>query len=65
MAAECYMGGFDTSKTEETLRNVFNKNPSKQNAAAESAANKEGQTIELLKSMTPAQIMAVIFAIIK
>ena len=26
---ECYMGDFDTSKIYETLRNVFNKKPSK------------------------------------
>lgn len=62
---ERYMGSFDTSKTDETLRNVFNKKPSKQNSVAESTATKEEQAIELLKGMTPAQIMAVISAINK
>ena len=62
---ERYMGSFDTSKTDETLRNVFNKKPSKQHNAEESTATKEEQAIELLKGMTPAQIMAVISAINK
>ena len=62
---ERYMGSFDTSKTDETLRNVFNKKPSKKNAVPKSTATKEEQAIELLKGMTPAQIMAVISAINK
>ena len=62
---ERYMGSFDTSKTDETLRNVFNKKPSKQHKAVESTATKEEQAIELLKGMTLAQIMAVISAINK
>lgn len=62
---ERYMGSFDTSKTDETLRNVFNKKPSKKNKVEESTATKEEQAIELLKGMTPAQIMAVISAINK
>ena len=62
---ERYMGSFDTSKTDEALRNVFNKKPSKQTTAVESTAIKEEQAIELLKGMTPAQIMAVISAINK
>lgn len=59
------MGSFVTSKTDETLRNVFNKKPSKQPVAEESTATKKEQAIELLKGMTPAQIMAVISAINK
>lgn len=62
---ERYMGSFDTSKTDETLRNVFNKKPFKNNKVEESTATKEEQAIELLKGMTPAQIMAVISAINK
>lgn len=62
---ERYMGSFDTSKTDETLRNVFNKKPSKQNKVEEPTATKEEQAIELLKGMTPAQIMAIISAINK
>ena len=62
---ERYMGNFDTSKTDETLRNVFNKKPSKQNKVEEPTATKEEQAIELLKGMTPAQIMAIISAINK
>ena len=57
---ERYMGSFDTSKTDETLRNVFNKKPSRQNKVEEPTATKEEQAIELLKGMTPAQIMAII-----
>ncbi len=53
---ERYMGSFDTSKTDETLRNVFNKKPSKQNKVEEPTATKEEQAIELLKGMTPAQL---------
>ena len=62
---ERYMGSFDTSKTDETLRNVFNKKTPKKNAVVEPTATKEEQAIELLKGMTPAQIMAVISAINK
>lgn len=62
---ERYMGSFDTSKTDETLRNVFNKKPSKQNKVEEPTVTKEEQAIELLKGMTPAQIMAIISAINK
>ncbi len=61
--AERYMGSFDTSKTDETLRNVFNKKPSKQNKVEEPTATKEEQAIELLNGMTPAQIMTIISAI--
>lgn len=60
---ERYMGSFDTSKTDETLRNVFAKKQSSSTVAEETTANKEEQAIELLKGMTPEQIMAVISAI--
>lgn len=62
---ERYMGSFDTSKTDETLRNVFAKKQSSSTVAEETTANKEEQAIELLKGMTPEQIMAVISAINK
>lgn len=60
---ERYMGSFDTSKTDETLRNVFAKKQSSAMVTEESTASKEEQAIELLKGMTPEQIMAVISAI--
>ena len=62
---ERYMGSFDTTKTDETLRNVFAKKQSSATATEESGATKEEQAIELLKGMTPEQIMAVISAINK
>ena len=62
---ERYMGSFDTSKTDETLRNVFAKKQSSATATEESGATKEEQAIELLRGMTPEQIMAVISAINK
>lgn len=62
---ERYMGSFDTSKTDETLRNVFAKKQSSATATEESGATKEEQAIQLLKEMTPEQIMAVISAINK
>lgn len=62
---ERYMGSFDTSKTDETLRNVFAKKQSSVTVTEESEATKEEQAIELLKGMTPEQIMAVISAINK
>lgn len=62
---ERYMGSFDTSKTDETLRNVFAKKQSSSTVAEETTANKEEQAIKLLKGMTPEQIMAVISAINK
>lgn len=62
---ERYMGSFDTSKTDETLRNVFSKKQSSATATKESGATKDEQAIELLKGMTPEQIMAVISAINK
>ena len=54
---ERYMGSFDTTKTDETLRNVFAKKQSSATAPEESGATKEEQAIELLKGMTPEQII--------
>ena len=62
---ERYMGSFDTSKTDETLRNVFVKKQSSSKVTKESTGSKEEQAIELLKGMSPEQIMAVISAINK
>lgn len=62
---ERYMGSFDTSKTDETLRNVFAKKQSSVNRTEEPTTSKEKQAIELLKGMIPEQIMAVISAINK
>ena len=62
---ERYMGSFDTSKTDETLRNVFAKKQSSSKGTEEPTTSKEEQAIELLKGMTPEQIMAVISAIKK
>lgn len=61
---ERYMGSFDTSKTDETLRNVFaKKKPAVSTDVSEKS--KEEQAIELLKGLSPEQIMAVISAINK
>ena len=61
---ERYMGSFDTAKTGETLRNVFAKK--KTSAAADDTnKSKEEQATELLKGLSPEQIMAVISAISK
>ncbi len=62
---ERYMGSFDTSKTDETLRNVFAKKQPSAKVTEEPTASKEELAIELLKGMTPEQIMAVISAINK
>lgn len=51
--------GDDTSKTDETLRNVFAKKKTSV-AADDSNKSKEEQAIELLKGLSPEQIMAVI-----
>ena len=61
---ERYMGSFDTSKTDETLRNVFAKKKTSVETE-ESSKSKEEQAIELLKGLTLEQIMAVISAINK
>ena len=63
---ERYMGSFDTSKTDNTLRTLFKKKTASkhsQQEEADKALSKEEQAIELLKGMTLEQIMAVISAI--
>lgn len=65
---ERYMGSFDTSKTDNTLRTLFKKKSAFKTAPQEgtdSSMSKEEKAIELLKGMTPEQIMAVISAINK
>lgn len=65
---ERYMGSFDTSKTDNTLRTLFKKKAAPKHSRQEEAdvaMTKEEQAIELLKGMTPEQIMAVISAINK
>ena len=52
---ERYMGSFDTAKTDETLRNVFAKK--KTSVADDSNKSKEEQAIELLKGLSPEQIL--------
>ena len=61
---ERYIGSFDTAKTDETLRNVFAKKKTPA-AADDTNKSKEEQAIELLKGLSPEQIMAVISAINK
>lgn len=57
------MGSFDTTKTDNTLRSLFKK----KKVGADGLTDEERvqQAVELLKGMTPAQIMAVISAINK
>ena len=65
---ERYMGSFDTSKTDNTLRTLFKKKATSKQTRQEEvdvAMTKEEQAIELLKGMTSEQIMAVISAINK
>ncbi len=65
---ERYMGSFDTSKTDNTLRTLFKKKSAPKQTSQEEvdvAMTKEEQAIELLKGMTSEQIMAVISAINK
>ena len=65
---ERYMGSFDTSKTDNILRTLFKKKSGSKMAPQEGAdgsMSKEEKAIELLKGMTPEQIMAVISAINK
>ena len=65
---ERYMGSFDTSKTDNTLRTLFKKKSASKVAQQEtmgSSISQEDQAIELLKDMTPEQIKAVISAINK
>lgn len=60
---ERYMGSFDTTKTDNTLRSLFKKKKS----GADGLTDEERvrQAVELLKDMPPEQIMAVISAINK
>jgi len=60
---ERYMGSFDTSKTDSTLRSLFAKK--KIGADGLTDEEREQQAIELLKGMSPEQIMAIISAINK
>lgn len=60
---ERYMGSFDTTKTDNTLRSLFAKK--KTGADGLTEEERQQQAIELLKGMTPEQIMAVISAINK
>lgn len=62
---EKYMGSFDNSRTDEALKNVFSKTPEKPQQKENQELSKEQQAIDLLKEMTPEQIMAVISAINK
>ena len=62
---EKYMGSFDNTRTDETLRNVFAKTSGKTNSQDKPEMSKEEQAIELLRGMTPEQIMAIISAINK
>ncbi len=64
---ERYMGSFDTSKTDNTLRTLFKKKPTPKPQADDipNGLSKEEQAIALLKGMSPEQIMAVISAINK
>ena len=60
---ERYMGSFDTTKTDNTLRSLFKKKM----VGADGLTDEERvqQAVELLKDMPPEQIMAVISAINK
>ena len=62
---EKYMGSFDNTRTDETLRNVFAKTSGKTNSQDKPEMSKEEQAIELLRGMTPEQIMSIISAINK
>lgn len=63
---ERYMGGFDTSRTDGTIKRLFQEvEKPKENEKSDSTLSKEEQAIELLKGMTLAQIMAIIGAINK
>ncbi|MCH5319572.1 MAG: tyrosine-type recombinase/integrase [Paramuribaculum sp.] len=62
---EKYMGSFDNTRTDETLRNVFAKTSEKTKCPDRPEMSKEEQAIELLRGMTPEQIMSIISAINK
>lgn len=59
---ERYMGSFDTSKTDETLRSIFQ--PQAEPKQVEQEKSTEEQARELLQSMTPEQILS-LFATLK
>lgn len=56
---ERYMGSFDTSKTDETLQNLFSKQEEK------TPISKEAQIIEMLKELSPEQIASIMNSINK
>lgn len=60
---ERYMGSFDTSKIDSTLRSLFAKK--KTGADGLTDEEREQQAIDLLKGMSPEQIMSIISAINK
>lgn len=60
---ERYMGSFDTSKTDNTLRSLFKKKKASNDGMT--AEERQQQAIELLKGLSPEQIMSVISAINK
>ena len=60
---ERYMGSFNTSKTDSTLRSLFAKKKTGANGLTDE--EREQQAIELLKGMSPEQIMSIISAINK
>jgi len=60
---ERYMGSFDTSKTDNTLRSLFTKKKTGTDGLTDE--EREQQAIELLKGMSPQQIMSIISAINK
>ncbi len=60
---ERYMGSFDTTKTDNTLRLLFKKKKSGNDDMT--AEERQQQAIELLKGLSPEQIMSVISAINK
>ena len=62
---EKYMGSFDNTRTDETLRNVFAKTSEKSKSQEKPEMSKEDLAIELLRGMTPEQIMSIISAINK
>lgn len=63
---ERYMGSFDTSKTDGTILSLFKKKEvPKEEPKPNGELSKTEQAIELLKELSPEQIMAVISAINK
>lgn len=69
---ERYMGSFDTSMTDETLKSIFTPKQQKPSAAAAPAeetttkdVSKADQAIELMRGMTPEEIMAILMAVNK